>query len=256
MDSHEPDIAALFHRHSSYDENVPPEETEPDAFPGWATTYPGSPRISLPPPDRLDVSLRAVLAERRTVRDFAPTGLSLTALGDLVVTAAGISRRQPPAEGEPPERRPYPSAGALYPLELHLLTGAVEGLDDGHYHFDPRTGELEVLRLGRWQEALTACTLHHAVLAPCNAVVAIVGVPARTMTKYGQRGYRFMLLDAGHLAQTLALVASGLGLGAVTVGGFYDVALQRLLGLRPGEWPLLLVGVGCLPAPAPSGSAG
>lgn len=244
MDSYGPDIAALFHLHSSYDENVLPDGQDPDAFPGWATIYPGAPRIALPAPHPLGLPLHTVLSRRRTVRRFRPGRLPLASLAGVLTSAAGVSRREGAEAGEPAERRPYPSAGALYPLELHVLTSDVEGLADGHYHFDPRAGELETLRLGRWQEALTACTLGHAVLAPCNLVVAVVGVPARTMTKYGQRGYRFMLLDAGHVAQTLCLVACALDLGALTVGGFYDGPLHRMLGLGDAEWPLLLVGVG------------
>ncbi|MGO8874560.1 MAG: SagB/ThcOx family dehydrogenase [Acidimicrobiales bacterium] len=246
MAAHEPDIASLYHRHSSYNEDVLPEPADPDEVTGWATTYPGAARVALPGRETpLETSLGAALAGRRTVRRFvAGDPMPLELLGALLHASFGIQPRPRPGPDEPADRRPSPSAGGRYPLELHVLTQSLGELADGLYHYDPRAHELEARRLGAWRERLTAATLRHAMLVDCNAVVTIVGVPRRTMTKYGQRGYRFMLLDAGHLAQNLCLVATALGLGALPVGGFYDDRLHDLLELSADEWPLYLVGIG------------
>jgi SagB-type dehydrogenase family enzyme len=247
MPNSEPDIAAVFHRHSSYDPERWPEQGDADAAAsaGSATTYPGSTRVDLPGRDaRIELSLGEALAARRSVRHFSGDELALAPLGALLWASFGISRRDPPAADEPLERRPSPSAGALYPLELHVLAHNIAGLADGLYHYDPRSHQFEVRHLGAWQSALAAAILQGPVLSSANAVVVVVGVPGRSMAKYGQRGYRFMLLDAGHLAQNLCLTAAAFELGALPIGGFYDGRLHRLLDLQPGELPLYLIGLG------------
>jgi SagB-type dehydrogenase family enzyme len=245
MPTYEPDIAAVFHRHSSYDPEMWPGNADAAASAGGATTYPGSARLDLPGRDaRIEMSLGEALAARRSVRHFSGDELSLEPLGALLSASFGISRREPPARDEPLERRAAPSAGGLYPLELHVLSRNIAGLADGLYHYDPRSHQFEVRRVGPWHGELAAATLQGPVLSAANAVVVIVGVPGRTMAKYGQRGYRFMLLDAGHLAQNLCLAAVALGLGALPVGGFYDGRLHRLLELESSELPLYLIGLG------------
>jgi SagB-type dehydrogenase family enzyme len=104
---------------------------------------------------------------------------------------------------------------------------------------------LELRRPG-FDGRIAGATLQPADLTACNAIVTIVGIPARTMAKYGQRGYRFMLFDAGHLAQNLCLVACACKVGALTIGGFYDFKLAAALALAPGEWPLYLVALGAI----------
>jgi SagB-type dehydrogenase family enzyme len=245
MPTYEPDIAALFHRHSSYVEEMWPESGDADDDTGGATTYPGTARIDLPGQGaRIEMSLGEALATRRSVRHFTGDRLGLEPLGALLWASFGVSMREPPSRDEPVERRASPSAGGLYPLELHVLTRNTAGLADGLYHYDPRSHQLEVRHVGSRHDELAAATLQGPVLSAANAVVTVVGVPGRTMAKYGQRGYRFMLLDAGHLAQNLCLAAAALELGALPIGGFYDGRLHRLLELESGELPLYLVGLG------------
>ncbi len=87
-----------------------------------------------------------------------------------------------------------------------------------------------------------------------NVVVVVTAVRDRTMWKYGQRGYRHVLLDAGHVGQNLYLVATALGLGPVGIGGFFDGELGALLALPDDEEPFYVV---CIGQPAPeAGDAG
>jgi SagB-type dehydrogenase family enzyme len=117
-------------------------------------------------------------------------------------------------------------------------------VDDGLYHYDPRAHELELRRTGAHGDVLARALLDQRYVGLANIVVVIVGVPGRTMWKYGLRGYRFMLLDAGHLAQNLCLVATALGLGAISLGGFFDHELHDALNLVEGEDPIYVVAVG------------
>jgi SagB-type dehydrogenase family enzyme len=68
-----------------------------------------------------------------------------------------------------------------------------------------------------------------------TAATCLPGSSARTSCKYGDRGYRFGLIEAGHAAQNLALVGTALGIGITPVGGFADEPLRRLLGVFQGD---------------------
>jgi SagB-type dehydrogenase family enzyme len=125
-----------------------------------------------------------------------------------------------------------------------VATQSVEGLEDGIYHYDVRAHELEARRPGAAQPKLVELALDQTMVRDSNVVAIITAVPERTMWKYGQRGYRYVWLDAGHLGQNLYLVATALGLGPVGIGGFFDGELKALLSLPEGEEPFYLVAIG------------
>jgi SagB-type dehydrogenase family enzyme len=140
--------------------------------------------------------------------------------------------------------RPSPSAGGLYPLELYVAVQAVTGLADAIYHYDPRAHELELRLPGTHHREIADMTIGQQMICEANLVVIISAVFQRTMWKYGQRGYRYVWLDAGHLGQNLYLAAVALGLGPVAIGGFFDSELKRLLALPAGEEVVYLVCIG------------
>ncbi len=196
----------------------------------------------------LAMPLGEVLKRRTSTRDYHLRQLPLETLGRLLYVSCGI-RGQRLIEGEWTYDRSTPSAGGLYPLEVHLATQQVTGLADGLHHYDPRAHEIEVRRPGLFNSELAEMTLGQQMLADVNIVIVIVAERGRTMWKYGQRGYRYVLLDAGHLAENLYLAATALGLGAVTIGGFFDAELHRLFGLDDNEDPIYLACVGQHPEP-------
>ena len=241
----EPDVARLYHLHSSHERTRlidPPIEL--DRQPARFRTYPGSARTELPGEDfALQMPLGVALARRRSVRTYVRRPLPLEALGRLLHTSYGV--RGPRREGgEDTYDRPAPSAGGRYPLELYVATQSVEGLRDGIYHYDARAHELELVRAGLAQPALVDLIMGQEVARDANVVVVITAVRERTMWKYGQRGYRHLFLDAGHVGQNLYLVATALGLGATAIGGFLDEDLGALLRLPGDEEPFYVLCVG------------
>ncbi len=186
---------------------------------------------ALPPP-RLEgpVSLEAAMAERRSVRGFAPEPLTGQELGQLLWAAQGLTD----ADG----RRTSPSAGALYPLEVDVVTaqGVARYVPDGH-RLAWRSGT-DV------RGALRRAARDQAAVGDAPAVIVISGVVERTAPRYGERAERYVTLEAGHAAQNVLLQAVALELGAVPVGSFDDAEVHRLLGLAAGEAPLYLVPVG------------
>jgi SagB-type dehydrogenase family enzyme len=242
--SKEADVARLFHVHTRHDASRAVETSlDEDRQPLRFRTYPGARRTPLPGRDfAIDAPLGAVLARRRSVRSYTLRPLPLATLGRLLHACYGIKGERD--AGEPVYERSAPSAGGLYPLEIYVATQSVEGVDDGIHHYDPRAHELELRRPGLAQPALVHLALDQEMVQGANVVAIITAIPARTMWKYGQRGYRYLWLDAGHLGQNLYLCATAMGLGPVGIGGFYDADLDALLELPAGEEAFYLVAIG------------
>lgn len=178
---------------------------------------PHLPRLALEVARTREEPLGAVLAARRS---RLPAAGSTLDLADLATLSA--PHELDPATG----RRAVPSAGALYPLELYVLALRVRGLAPGAYHVDPVDRSLA--RLGPPPD-LVGVFVDPAVTQQAAALVVVTGLFRRSRCKYGLRGYRFALLEAGHLMQALVLVATAAGIDSLPLGGFYDDGLERAL---------------------------
>jgi SagB-type dehydrogenase family enzyme len=141
--------------------------------------------------------------------------------------------------------RASPSAGACYPAEVYVIARAVSSLPNGVYHYCVPDCCLEQIRDGDVTDEMhTACGLQSF---PREAAAAIVisGVMARTLSKYQERGYRYILLDIGHLGQNIYLTATAKGLAVVSCGGFFDDQLAELLQFKgTSEQPFYVLFVG------------
>lgn len=241
----EPDIAGLYHLHSSNVRERPIDLVlDHDRAPRRFRTYAGSQRVALPGRDfRIDAPLGGLLERRRSIREFELRDLEPELLGRLLHASAGV-RGYRSLDGDWTIDRCAPSAGGLYPTELYVVTQRVAGVADGVYHYDARAHELELRNPGTHHAALAGMTIEQDMIRSANVVVAITAVFERTMWKYGQRGYRYVWLDAGHLAENLYLVALALGLGPVAIGGFFDSEIDGLLRLPGDERAVYLVCVG------------
>lgn len=206
-------------------------------LPAIAATAAGTP---LPAPERgTGMPVAQALARRRSVRRYGPQPLALATVAQLLWAAQGTTA--------PGGRRTAPSAGALYPLELHLLATRVDGLAAGLHRYLPAAHALQ-----RSSTQATASTLQQAALGQqavgvAAAVVVIAAVEARSAGKYGARAARYAAFEAGAAAQNLALQAVALGLASVVVGGFDDAEVVRVLQLPEGEQPLVLMPIGAAP---------
>lgn len=183
-----------------------------------------------------DSSISAILQQRRSVRAYQDASLSLAELGQLLWAAQGITH--------PQGFRTVPSAGALYPLELYVAVGRVEGLTEGIYHYNPRKHQLKMITHGDQRKAIARAAVGQSWIADAAVVVAFTAVYARTARKYGRRSKRYVHIEVGHAAQNLYLQAEELGLGTVDVGAFDDNDVARLLRIPPDTEPVLLMPVG------------
>ncbi len=141
-------------------------------------------------------------------------------------------------------RRPVPSGGALYPLELYVIALAVEGLDRVALHYDPFRHRLSRLRPVSPADVRTA-VVDATLVDRASVLLVVTAMFWRSRFKYGTRGCRFALLEAGHVLQNAVLAATALELPAVPLGGFFDCrvdALVRADGLDESSIYALLLG--------------
>ncbi len=193
--------------------------------------------IALPRPQREgSVSVEQALDQRRSVRDFAPEPLPLAAVSQILWAAQGIT--------DPSGLRSAPSAGALYPLEIHLVAGAVSGLEPGVYRYDPHGHRLVAGARGDRRAALARAALGQDWIADAPAIVLVTAIHQRTTRKYGDRATRYVHMEAGHAAQNVYLQAVSLGLGTTMVGAFRDGEVARAVDLPGREEPLGLLPIG------------
>jgi len=194
-------------------------------------------RIELPPA-RTDgpQSLESTLNQRRSVRSFADAPLTLSQLAQLMWAGQGLTDRR--------RYRTAPSAGATYPLELLAAVGDVDGLEPGIYRYRAAGHDLEKVTKSDPRQELQRAALNQSAVAGAPVVFVITAVYERTLGRYGERGIRYVHMEAGHAAQNVCLQAVALGLGSVVIGAFRDRQVQKVLSLDADEHPLYLIPVG------------
>jgi SagB-type dehydrogenase family enzyme len=126
-------------------------------------------------------------------------------------------------------RRPVPSAGALYPLELYVVALAVDEVEPGTYHYNPFRHRLEQLGPAD-HDAVAAALVDPDLAQHASALLVVTAMFWRSRFKYGARGYRFALLEAGHLVQNAVLAATAMNMPSLPLGGFYDCRLDAIVG--------------------------
>jgi len=193
--------------------------------------------VTLPEPRlKSEVSLEETLLKRRSVREYANLPLTLDNVSQLLWSAQGITAEW--------GGRTAPSAGGLYPLEVYLVVGSVENLAPGVYKYRPERHDLVKVRDGDVREELANAALGQTWVKEGAVDIVIAAVYERTTKKYGDRGVRYVHMEAGHAAQNIYLQAAALNLGMVTVGAFYDDSVKDILGMAGNEAPLYVIPVG------------
>jgi SagB-type dehydrogenase family enzyme len=246
---HENSKVSRFERHPTFVLH-PSDHTIVRAMRRLRTVKPYRDRARVELPANWPASTRSfddVLVERETARSFAPAPISLVQLAKILHMSYGVTRDNENTSFPRPFRA-VPSGGALYPLELYLLARRVEGLVPGLYHYDPEDRSLDTLHLvedPRDFEHIDTLLMQPELARDCAVIVFVSAIFFRSTFKYGDRGYRFVLLEAGHLAQNAILTAGEMGLASAPIGGFADRDVDRLLrfdGISESTVYLLLIG--------------
>lgn len=216
------------------------------------------PFVPLPDPPcglYLAAPLEAALKARRSSREFDGSPLSWEEVATLLWASGGPLA---PVAGAVHLRRTVPSAGACYPIDVYFwLPVPPDAEHPGPYYYDPVRGGATLVAAGPADSsvpALVATAAYQPLVERAGLLIALAAVFVRTTARYGARGYRFAVLEAGHAAQNVYLAAAAMGLGAVALGGWDDAALDALAGLDGTRASVLyLVSVGREPRRALGG---
>lgn len=194
-------------------------------------------------------SVEEALAGRRSIRSYGPEALTMAELSQVLWAAQGVTE---PIEETPDGfswewrggLRTAPSAGALYPLELYVVVGDVEGLEAAMYRYLPVEHALEPAMDGDLRASLSQAAHGQNVIRTAPAVLVIGGVVARTAAKYGERAEQYVLIEVGAAAENAFLQCESLGLATVLVGAFVDDQVKEVLRLPEGEEAYALMPIG------------
>jgi SagB-type dehydrogenase family enzyme len=247
-DEAEPELWSLFHENSKTSRHQQPltnAEVVARMERFWTSLpYQEYEQTVLPEPAPLDAPVGKTLTSRATGRDIAPATMTLPQMSALFHSAYGITRENEDNQFPRPFRT-VPSGGALYPLELYVHTAYVDGLTAGLYHYNPTERGLRLLLHGDSARVIGKALVQGNLAVDTSMIVFITAIFERSVFKYGNRGYRFTLLEAGHVAQNLNVAATALGLACVNIGGFFDREIDSFLGLDGVQHSTVyLVGIG------------
>jgi SagB-type dehydrogenase family enzyme len=209
-------------------------------------SYPHSPKITLPRNWNLaEERIVPLLQNRRSLRKYSAQPISLEHLAFMLWASQGIT-----GQAEKYLFRATPSAGALYPVETYLSVHSVQDLAAGLYHFDAPHFTLDRLTEHDISETVAQACLDQNFMKQAAVVFLWTGVFRRNMWKYGDRGMRYILLDAGHICQNVMTAAEAAGCGGCPIAAFYDDELNHLLQIDGEEESILYAAsVGLKPLP-------
>jgi SagB-type dehydrogenase family enzyme len=194
-------------------------------------SYPSSRTIQLPNPfQTATISFAEVLKKRASIRTFSTQPLSKADLAFLLWASTGIQRTE-----HDYAFRTAPSAGALYPIETYIAANNVEEIEQGVYHYNIKNHLLEEIKLGNFGAKLAHAALDQEMCADAAVVFIWTAIFRRSKWKYDQRAYRYIYLDAGHMAQNLALAATSITCGSCQVGAFFDDEINSIMEIDGTE---------------------
>jgi SagB-type dehydrogenase family enzyme len=195
-----------------------------------------------PPKTDGTVSVESAIKQRRTIRSFSPEILNLNQLSQLLWSAQGMTENGG-------FKRVAPSAGALYPMDVYAVVGrsSVEQIEAGVYHYEPNGHMLSHVEMTDVRDRVAKASLSQMWMARAPLNIVITAEYSRITVKYKERGIRYAMIEAGHIAQNLFLQAEALGLKAGIVGAFHDNELIEILKIPRSHEPLLILPVGYAP---------
>jgi len=201
--------------------------------PSLYKTYPEAERIKLPEVDYRGEPLIECLKKRRSHRKYEKAPLTIEEVSILFLCDSITLKEFEPAP------RAAPSAGALYPIELYLVAFEIKELEKGIYHYAFRDHSLEFIRKGDFREQIYHASIYQDMVMEASALIVLTAIFGRILWKYGERGYRYIYMEAGHISQNLYLIATSLGLGTVAVGAFNDQEMNSIIGVDGKEESVL-----------------
>ena len=187
-------------------------------------TYPGSQKVKLPKPEYRGITLEEAIENRRSIRNYSSEPITKAQLSQLLFAAQGVTGKTYGTA-----LRTAPSAGALYPFEIYAVVNNVQDLPRGIYHYSVLDHALELVKAGDFRRRITNAGLEQEMLGDAAVTFVLSAIFDRVRHKYGERGYRYTYIEAGHISQNIYLQSVSLGLGSVCAGAFLDEKVNQLI---------------------------
>jgi SagB-type dehydrogenase domain len=166
-----------------------------------------------------DIDLRQAIEKRTSIRNYSSEPLSIEELSYLLWCTQGVKE----VVRDVVTFRTVPSAGARHALETYILANNVKGLEKGLYRFLPIEHKLVEIDMEKnIADKIKRGCLDQSFVKTSAATFIWTAVPYRMEWRYGQRGYRYLHLDAGHTCQNLYLSAESVGCGVCAIAAFLD----------------------------------
>ncbi len=208
--------------------------------------YPNCPKTLLPKPlhEKYNnyLNITEIFKQRRSIRVFQEKSIELEQISFILWASTGIQRN----EGNFAFRT-APSAGALYPIETYILINNCQELNQGIYHYNIQDHVLEQIKEGDYSVSFAKAALDQKMISLAPISFIWTAIFQRSKWKYQQRTYRYVYLDAGHIAAHLSLAAIELGLGTCQIAAFYDNEINELLNIDGKEESVLYLSAVGLP---------
>ena len=191
-------------------------------------TYPGTVKVSLPKTrwSLSEARIIPLLQKRRSLRAYSDEAITIDHLAFLLWASQGLT-----AQAGKHYLRTAPSAGALYPIETYLSVQNVATVSPGLYHLDPLLFQLELLKDKDIKVDICRAFLDQAFMKSAGVNIIWTAITRRSIAKYGDRGGRYVFLDAAHICQNVLLAAEAIDCASCPVAAFYDEEVNRLLDI-------------------------
>ncbi len=227
-------------------------DTDPEAVPAWESmgtddtpedkyNFPFCSKVSTVTPS-IDWGNREgisrTMIKRRSTRDYTGGNLSLNELLSV------LDFTYQPHHYINQELDGSPDYFDLSLIETFIAVSGVDGLEEGCYYYAPKAQELRQIRFKNFRRELHYLCLGQALGRDAAALIFHTADLKKAVAKYGDRVYRYLHLDAGHLGQRLNLAAVHLRLGVSGIGGFFDNHVNDVLGIPADEAVLYITTLG------------
>ena len=202
--------------------------------------------IKLPNPEyQGSVSVEEAMLNRRSVREFESKALTLQQVSQILWSAYGVTKEMNSPSFLRGGFKTAPSAGALYPLEIYVVAGNVNGLSPGIYKYLPEGHQLMKTYAVDVRDDLAEAAINQDFIALAPMSLVYSAVYSRTTGKYGKRGKeRYVCMDLGHSSQNVCLQVVAMDLGTCPVGAFDDMMVRNVVMLPNDEEPLYIMPIG------------
>ena len=192
-----------------------------------------------------NVSVERALKNRRSQRNFVDKAISAEQLSQILWAAYGITQPTPDRPALRGGLRAAPSAGAMYPFEIYVIVGNVDGVEQGVYRYNSE--EHKIIRTidKDLRDEFSKVALGQTLIKEAPVNIFYCAIYSRMTKRYGDRGAdRYVCMDLGHSAQNIYLQAEALNLGTCAIGAFSDDKVAELFQLPEEEVPLYIMPVG------------